>query len=314
MTAMWDRDLGLAERLAQEGVAICREVGDARSIGRALYAAGDIAGWWAFDSRRAVTLLEEGTIFARETDDQQLPWMLGALATVKQALGESDRARELLEEGLAVARRHEDLACVGASLMDLARSSADSWDYSRAKELLEKSVDCLGEVGDRMGLASAKWHLGEVLRCQGDCSGARSALGESLTLFERTGLPPMIATVRLNLGLVALQEGDHEEARAQFEGSVGTVAERGRRVLALWLLAFGLLASRRNDQARAVRLLKAAATHEFASLIHTYPADRAAFDLALAQARAALGEEAFARALAEGQAMSFEQAVEYALT
>jgi hypothetical protein len=43
------------------------------------------------------------------------------------------------------------------------------------------------------------------------------------------------------------------------------------------------------------------------------PSQQAVCASAQADARAALGEEAFARAWAEGQAMSAEQAVEYAL-
>ena len=44
-----------------------------------------------------------------------------------------------------------------------------------------------------------------------------------------------------------------------------------------------------------------------------YPSDRADADAALTTAQAALGEDAFARAWSEGQAMTLDEAVEYVM-
>ncbi len=64
---------------------------------------------------------------------------------------------------------------------------------------------------------------------------------------------------------------------------------------------------------RAARLCGAADALHDLSRFSLSPAERVERDRALAAARAALGEEAFAAVYAEGQAMTMEQAVEYAL-
>ena len=77
--------------------------------------------------------------------------------------------------------------------------------------------------------------------------------------------------------------------------------------------AFGQLAAAEHQPARAARLMGAAeALHEALHIPVRY-CSRADHDRAVAAARAALGEEAFAAAWAEGRAMTLEQAIAFAL-
>src|SRR5436853_427788 len=77
--------------------------------------------------------------------------------------------------------------------------------------------------------------------------------------------------------------------------------------------AFGQLAAAEHQPARAARLMGAAeALHEALHIPVPY-CSRADHDRAVAAARAALGEEAFAAAWAEGRAMTLEQAIAFAL-
>ena len=65
--------------------------------------------------------------------------------------------------------------------------------------------------------------------------------------------------------------------------------------------------------AQAAHLFGAAAAGRAALGIARPPTDQAAYDQRVAAVRAALGEEEFARAWAEGQAMTLEQAIASAL-
>jgi hypothetical protein len=119
------------------------------------------------------------------------------------------------------------------------------------------------------------------------------------------------------LGCLALEDGERDRARAFLEES----ARNHRASGTTWAFYLGLayLGHRAVDQGRhaaGVRLLAAVETEYphyaiFASIQPlAHPAERAK---ATAVARAALGEEAFADAWAEGLAMKLESAVELAL-
>jgi len=81
-----------------------------------------------------------------------------------------------------------------------------------------------------------------------------------------------------------------------------------------WCLAgLGSAAALDEEPERAARLWGAAERLRQAIGCRPAPAARATYERALAASRAQLGEEAFAAAWAEGNAMSLEQAIEEAL-
>ena len=74
-----------------------------------------------------------------------------------------------------------------------------------------------------------------------------------------------------------------------------------------------ILASAQNRMGRAARLIGAAENFYTPLRFEMSAKERAEHDRVIAAARLALGEEAFAKAWAEGQSMSLEEAVIYAL-
>ena len=129
----------------------------------------------------------------------------------------------------------------------------------------------------------------------------------------------------LNLGRVAHSQGDYGKARAFYTEAL---ALQKRRVSPLFNLtglktyvttvsypleALAILASAQNQMERAARLMGAAENFYAPLRFEMSARERTGHDEATASARATLGEEAFAKARAEGQAMTLEQAVAYAL-
>jgi hypothetical protein len=76
---------------------------------------------------------------------------------------------------------------------------------------------------------------------------------------------------------------------------------------------FAYHAAARGQAKRATRLFGAAESVREEAQVPLRPFERPAYDRYVAAARAALQEEAFAQARAEGRAMPLEQAVQYAL-
>jgi hypothetical protein len=112
--------------------------------------------------------------------------------------------------------------------------------------------------------------------------------------------------------VVGLQ-GDQALARTLLEEGLALRLEVGSaQALVLSLDAFGKEAVACRLPARAVRLFAAAAANREALGAPLQPSDGRENERALASARAALDEAAFAAAWTEGRALSLEHAVEYA--
>jgi DNA-binding NarL/FixJ family response regulator len=140
-------------------------------------------------------------------------------------------------------------------------------------------------------------------------------LGESLTLFRSAGDAWGVSWTLGNLGRVAHELLDHQRAEALFEESL--VVCRGlagrKRAVAYALHYLGAIANAQAQPIRAARLFGAAAALLEAAGARVSPLDRAGHEHELAAVRAAIGTDHFAAAWDEGQAMSAEEAIDYAL-
>src|SRR5262249_38599519 len=114
------------------------------------------------------------------------------------------------------------------------------------------------------------------------------------------------------LGHLAWRRGDHARARVLLREALGHAIETGSRI---WLCLFrlGLLAIAEGSAARGTRLFGANDSFPRKRPGASDPDELADLQRCLAAARAALGDAAFAQTWAEGQAMTREQAVAYAL-
>ena len=172
-------------------------------------------------------------------------------------------------------------------------------------------------MGDSWSLAFTLRHLGDLTRLLGDYPKARRLLEESLDLFQTAGDMDGVARDLCDLSCVARARGDYGEAE-RLLGDVVTLIHRNSGWASLagtyresFSELYGVLAVAKGSFVRGARLLGAADRH--GSWIQYFPSYRADHSAALAAAQQALGEDAFDRAWAEGQAMSLEQAVEYSL-
>src|SRR5262249_40255632 len=117
-----------------------------------------------------------------------------------------------------------------------------------------------------------------------------------------------------SLAWIAWHEGDYATAGAHVVEALVLCRETARyRDTADTLISAGHLAQRQGNPARAVRLFAAAEGLRAAIGEAVLPVERSAYEGAITAARAALGEERFAAAWAEGRRRTLEQAVAFAL-
>jgi tetratricopeptide (TPR) repeat protein len=223
-------------------------------------------------------------------------------------------ARALLATMLALpaaAARTSDRA----RYLDLAGALAlNMEDFVAARTLKQEAVAICRELDDRAGLGSALVHLGHVELYAGDLPAARELYREARQIFVDLGDPAWIAHATGHLGRVALESGDYGPADKLVREAVRRYRDLGLE----WETAATIgnaagVAAGLGQPERALRLAGASAAHRERIGVSLPPMFRVRFEQIIAPARHALTEPEQTRLWAEGQAMTLEQATEYAL-
>ena len=140
---------------------------------------------------------------------------------------------------------------------------------------------------------------------------------EGLALARRKGDRTGSFIALYNLAQVTLSGGDHDGAATLFEEGVTLSEQVGDWAnLAYCLEGLAVVASARGQMERCACLIGAAeGLHEAVGVpVYVYYEPyRSLYEHTVATVRSRLGEEGFEEARAEGRAMTFEQAVAYAL-
>jgi predicted ATPase/class 3 adenylate cyclase/Tfp pilus assembly protein PilF len=228
--------------------------------------------------------------------------------------GDEAAARPWLEEAVTLARVAGDRRAAAAALGDLGIIASHQGDLEQAAARYEESLALLREVGHQRNIATTLGNLGDLVARQGDLERATAYLQEALALLRATGYSAAVAINLLNLGWVARQRGEHAQAEALGREALALARELGDPRLCAELLEYlAATAGVAMQGERAARLLgTAAAVRE--TLGAAQPAvERDDVERAVAAARATLGEERWAAAIAAGRALSLEQAIAEAL-
>jgi predicted ATPase/class 3 adenylate cyclase len=239
--------------------------------------------------------------------------VLDAAGIFAQLLGDYDASTRLRAESVETWRAVGAPRPLTGALIALG---ADRWlhgEYARAEAVVQEALEAARRLGDAWSVCRCLRLLAQVARVRRDFDRAAALLEESLTVAGDTA-PLHAYRAHCLLGRIASERGRYREATAHLAAGVALISAQGSpHYLADGLEWLAAVAGATDRAARAARLLGAAATvrHETGEV--RYPPDRAAYERDLASVRAQLDDVAFAAAWAQGQAMSLEQAVAYAL-
>src|SRR5215203_3827488 len=228
--------------------------------------------------------------------------------------GDYARAERLYEESLSAYRKAGDKRGMAEAIGRLRNVSLFRGDYKRAKELYQEALGLSRELGGADPLGGFLMNLGYVLLLEGDHERAMALNEEAVTLFSAQGQIHYLPVALDNLGWAALLSGDRERAEGFFTRTLELGEELGAKsTVAESLEGMACVAAAKGQTARSARLFGAARTLQNATVYQQALEERALREPYLTAARAQLDEAAWEAAFAEGQAMTFEEAVEYAL-
>jgi non-specific serine/threonine protein kinase len=228
--------------------------------------------------------------------------------------GDHIQAMRWLELGLACYHAAGDPAGAVRALTTLGGVAYDQGDLHGAIERWEQSLAQAHAVGDLGEVTRALGNLGEAHFHLGDLARAEALHIEALALARQLGRTNLEAFQLGDLGNIARQRGDLARATTLHKQALELKRALGaRRQIAITLEDLASIAAAEGHATRAACLLGAAATIREAIGTPQATPERLAIEQAVAGARAALGEEAWATALLAGMALSLDQAIAYAL-
>jgi predicted ATPase/DNA-binding CsgD family transcriptional regulator len=287
------------------------------------------------------TLQEDLARYRRLGRTDGLVDILQGQALLAQTLGENRRAADLCEEALALSRTLDDHARIAESLFHLSLATRELGEYANATALAEEALALHPTVGPRgraralLALGDVARDLGEPadvrVRCaeslrifreldeplgeafslhnlavatyhDGNLGPARALCEESLVIVRRLDVGRAMAEVLASLGLILDAAGDHAPALAALTEALTLSWRVGPR----WVVAAALeglarvVAGQRQDLV-AVELVSRAAALRTEIGVPVRPSGRAGLERLLATTQVGLGQDAFARAWAQGQ-------------
>jgi tetratricopeptide (TPR) repeat protein len=241
----------------------------------------------------------------------------GALMTAGELAyeqGDYGAARALNEECLAICRELGDKERIAMSLNNLGDVAYDQGDYGTARALYEECLVIFRELGHRHGMGWSLVHLGLLTLDQEDHAAARGRLHESLALFREVDDKVGIARSLSSLGKAALAQGEYGAGRARFGEAAAIALRLGHKgALVRDLEGLAAVAVAQGQPERAARIFGAAGELRAAMGYPVPLVHRVEHERSVAAIRAALGEEVFAAAWAEGRAMPLEESVALAI-
>ena len=238
---------------------------------------------------------------------------LRVAAVLARSVGDLDRARIYAEESLGLRRELGDPG-VAHGLSALASISADRGDFLEAQRLYEEAA-ALGRGGDTQTRAMLSGSLADLAMRQGDYERALTLGEESLTLFRELGRDDGASWALFTVALCLFRTNREAEAVGLARESLELAHAAVEVETIVWvLLLLGAMATRRREANSAARLVGAAEALRARSELMLTGAEAQLYETAIEELHRSLSPRTFEAAFAEGQMMSLDDAVEYALS
>ncbi|HEY6072494.1 MAG TPA: hypothetical protein VIV15_03660, partial [Anaerolineales bacterium] len=267
-------DSKAAAEIAETCITLARKLGDRRILGTALAMAGP-AKAFSGDPAGALAYAEEAIPLLRTLgEDLGLSMALGMMAQVMGMIRGFKAAEAFEQESLALLSGAPNTWNATMGYFSSGRGAMFRGDYATARERFAKCLPAFQEMGDLHRVCMIQSELAHMDRYEGRYEAAEKAYRETILAWQKLG---------------------------------------HRAAIAHQLESFGFLAIRREAHERAARLFGAGEALREKIKIFMNPAEQVEYGKEVAGLRAALDEETFSSARAQGRLMSMEAAIDYAL-
>ena len=270
--------------------------------------------WWEHGhTREGRRWLEQALALSPDGPPQPRAKALAGAGTLAGALGDFATARAFLQNALELAVG--DLVTAARALTRLGMVAMFEGEIPEAQALLERSFALCQEVQDlRWRALTAAW-LGSAHMLVGDLDRAEATFTEGLTLCRTVGNKRLAVVAMSCLARVKLKRRDDAGAAVLAAAALRAARETAQS-RAHWyaVTTAALVSAHSGDLDHGVRLLAAVEgwSEWTGDVLLSGPTNQETREEITARARQRMGDSAYRTAVAEGRALSANEAVDLA--
>jgi predicted ATPase/class 3 adenylate cyclase len=239
---------------------------------------------------------------------------LGALGGIAYWQNDYPPMRAAYQEAVDIAREVGNAKLLASALLDLSYIPYVEQEPDRSEAILREGLAMAEDAGDRVLIAEFLSSIGFLEVVRGNPAGALEPRLTAIEMLRREGAEWQLGQYLGGQAMIARMVGDLAAARRHLHEALEMFAQaRDGLSISMTLTSSALVANDEGRHERAARLVGAAARirDELGGGVPPELAGR--WGDPEADARRALGEDAYQSARAEGYAMDSETAVAYAL-
>jgi len=250
-----------AGSMLEEGLALARQLDLKLVIVQSNWWLGNVA-WNRGEYGSAIASYEESVVLSREVFPRLTGLLLIGLSDLYWVVGDYARSREVLEDGISLARNQIEPAYRAMGLSAASHLARMRGHYAEAKQYSEEAIADFKQLtrGLKVNPPAIGWRLtdlGTVARETGDYAKATAHLEEAEMIYREVGSRSMLADTLLEHALGEWDQGHLDRAEELFEQSLSLYKEVGNEAAsASCLRELGELARCRRDHETAGRLIE----------------------------------------------------------
>lgn len=247
-------------------------------------------------------------LYEASQDRQGLAMAIRQQATAHMRMGAHVRAREELEQSLAIYRELRDERMVAWGLLYLASLLQVQGEHVQARATLSRVLELARAIGDDRIVPTASMNLAETEFALGDYASAADRAYENLTNEVLQKSCDMIATQESNLSVYLLALGRYEEARTM---ALASIADADKHFIAVPLQH--LAASIAHAHPRSAATILGYVDEIFAATAFSREStERFTYENLMSTLSASMDESSVAECRCSGAAMNQRQVLELA--
>ncbi|MEP6902388.1 MAG: tetratricopeptide repeat protein, partial [Actinomycetota bacterium] len=267
------------------------------------------------DYAGAARIYEDGLRLARDSKNKFYEArILANYGFTLVNLNEFVRAETLLGEGLEIFHRLKDEKGIAQILNGLGSLAFYRNDFGAASAFYAESLETYRRIEHQLNIIGLLQNLGTTEHLRRNLDEAENYLREAIQIAEKLGERRWLNQTRHVLGYVCNDKKDYAQALKFFTEALTLDEEIGGKNNAAHVFeGISCAAAARKDYFRALKLASVADHLREEIKVPRGETLQKYFESYWNSARQAVNPEDAARAVAEARAMSFDEAIEYAL-
>jgi predicted ATPase/class 3 adenylate cyclase len=251
---------------------------------------------------------------ASQQRDRSRARALTSLGAVTLFQGDAEAGRVAREEAFTIARELGDPRLLAYTIDPLEVSLRAAGDFDAAEAVLAEGMASAEEAGDTVTAAALRGRIGFIQVFRGNPGAAIGPLREAVAALRDAGDASRLVWYVISLGAAEVTAGDLAASELDYREALAmSHAASDPMALGAAFTGLGIVASGEGRHERLARLWGVVARLRRESGGGIVPAIRDRLGDPEGAARRAIGDTVFEQRFAEGQAMSVDDAVSYAL-